>query len=221
MIKSVLYARHSAKFFIGLSFSHYNNLISYLFFIFFNLQTRTQIQRQKRNFSEVTQLVGSGAEIWIQVSDSQDPTLTTGLYPFLAKICASFLWLGDGEGLCSNPSSSLFTSPLHPWEPSVNQDGPLFVLARCGMIYMEPHQLGWKPLKDSYMDTLPSSLTEEHKELVRPSGPFPFCHSLSPDSSFQRPSRIVFMFIIMEGKEGQEVPCFLASCHYYFILFCM
>lgn len=206
LIKSVLYARQSAKFFIGLSFNHYNNLISYLFFIFFNLQTRTQIQRQKRNFSEVTQLVGSGAEIWIQVSDSQDPTLSTGLYPFLTKICASFLWLGAGEGLCSNPSSSLFTSPLHAWEPNVNQDGPLFVLARCGMIYMEPHQLGWKPLKDSYMDTLPSSLTEEHKELVRPSGPFPFCPSLSPDSSSQRPSRIVFVFIIMEGKEGKEVP---------------
>lgn len=84
-IKSVPYARHSAKFFTGLSFNHYNNLISCLFFIFFNLQTRTQIQRQKRNFSEVTQLVGSGAEIWKQVSDSQDPTLSTGLYPFLAK----------------------------------------------------------------------------------------------------------------------------------------
>lgn len=41
------------------------------------------------------------------------------------------------------------------------------------MIYMEPHQLGWKPLKDSYMDTLPSTLTEEHKELV--SRCFPLC----------------------------------------------
>lgn len=40
------------------------------------------------------------------------------------------------------------------------------------MIYMESHQLGWRPLKDSYMDTLPPSLTEEHKELVRP-GPCP------------------------------------------------
>uniref|UniRef100_A0A8P0TGT1 Dynein axonemal heavy chain 3 n=1 Tax=Canis lupus familiaris TaxID=9615 RepID=A0A8P0TGT1_CANLF len=49
---------------------------------------------------------------------------------------------------------------------SLIQAGPLFVPARCGMIYMEPHQLGWKPLKDSYMDTLPTSLTEEHKELV-------------------------------------------------------
>lgn len=54
----------------------------------------------------------------------------------------------------------------------------LSVPARCGMIYMEPHQLGWKPLKDSYMDTLPSSLTEEHRELVRP--PSPPLASLAP-----------------------------------------
>lgn len=41
------------------------------------------------------------------------------------------------------------------------------------MIYMEPHQLGWKPLKDSYMDTLPPALTEEHKELVSSRVPSP------------------------------------------------
>ena len=40
-------------------------------------------------------------------------------------------------------------------------------VCRCGMIYMEPHQLGWTPLRDSYMDTLPTSLSEEHIELVR------------------------------------------------------
>ncbi|XP_042559183.1 dynein axonemal heavy chain 3 isoform X2 [Clupea harengus] len=39
-------------------------------------------------------------------------------------------------------------------------------VSRCGMIYMEPHQLGWTPLRDSYMDTLPTSLSEEHIELV-------------------------------------------------------
>lgn len=35
------------------------------------------------------------------------------------------------------------------------------------MIYMEPHQLGWTPLRDSYMNTLPESLSTEHRELVR------------------------------------------------------
>lgn len=35
------------------------------------------------------------------------------------------------------------------------------------MIYMEPQQLGWSPLRDSYMNTLPESLSTEHRELVR------------------------------------------------------
>ena len=35
------------------------------------------------------------------------------------------------------------------------------------MIYMEPHQLGWTPLRDSYMDTLPDSLGAQHRQLVR------------------------------------------------------
>ncbi|KAL0984291.1 hypothetical protein UPYG_G00139540 [Umbra pygmaea] len=39
-------------------------------------------------------------------------------------------------------------------------------VSRCGMIYMEPHQLGWAPLRDSYMDTLPESLSTEHRELI-------------------------------------------------------
>ncbi|XP_046888652.1 dynein axonemal heavy chain 3 [Hypomesus transpacificus] len=39
-------------------------------------------------------------------------------------------------------------------------------VSRCGMIYMEPHQLGWAPLRDSYMDTLPESLGREHRDLI-------------------------------------------------------
>lgn len=54
-------------------------------------------------------------------------------------------------------------------------------LSRCGMIYMEPHQLGWAPLRDSYMNTLPKSLEQEHRELVR-SNICPVCHSVSCDN---------------------------------------
>uniref|UniRef100_A0A671XYF8 Dynein axonemal heavy chain 7 n=1 Tax=Sparus aurata TaxID=8175 RepID=A0A671XYF8_SPAAU len=39
-------------------------------------------------------------------------------------------------------------------------------VSRCGMIYMEPHQLGWSPFRDSYMNTLPDSLSTEHRELI-------------------------------------------------------
>uniref|UniRef100_A0A3Q3EKF3 Dynein axonemal heavy chain 3 n=1 Tax=Labrus bergylta TaxID=56723 RepID=A0A3Q3EKF3_9LABR len=39
-------------------------------------------------------------------------------------------------------------------------------VSRCGMIYMEPQQLGWSPLRDSYMNTLPESLNDEHRELI-------------------------------------------------------
>ena len=40
-------------------------------------------------------------------------------------------------------------------------------VSRCGMIYMEPHQLGWRPHFNSYMNTLPDSISEENRSMIR------------------------------------------------------
>ena len=58
-------------------------------------------------------------------------------------------------------------------------------VSRCGMIYMEPHQvrtpshyihhttvctpsqLGWRPSFESYMNTLPDTISDENRKMIR------------------------------------------------------
>lgn len=91
------------------------------------------------------------------------------------------LCLMSGEIIQLAPTTNLIFEPmdLEVASPAtVSATHPSFVyvhclcvlllkVSRCGMIYMEPHMLGWQPLFQSWIATLPGHLKDQHTVITQ------------------------------------------------------
>jgi len=106
----------------------------------------------------------------------------------------------------------------------LSQASPATV-SRCGMIYLEPASLGWNPLVESWINTLPDVIKTEHKYImglfqwaVPPSLRFlrKFCKEFVPTSDSNLVTSLMTLLEILmkdiQENDHRYIKSWLASC---------